>query len=133
MTNGKKIIISVVGIGSAIAGTLLLKNNSKTVSKVVKTATDVVKEPEQTFGGVPLSQLTELAKQCYHGISCTIDQWGFLIFHYKSNRGHQTFHTQMTIDEAGKLINLGGYYPGQWKSTADTFAEMVNNTFKLRK
>ena len=133
MTNGKKLLISAFSIGSAIAGALLLKNNPKTASKVMKTATDFVKEPEQTFGSDPLSQLTELAKQCYHGISCTVDQWGFLIFHHKSNRGHQTFHTQMMIDATGKLVNLGGHYPGQWKSTADTFAEMVNNTFKLKK
>lgn len=129
----KKILITVVGIGSAISGALLLKGNSKTASKVVKVVTETVKEPEQTFGGIPLSQLNELAKQCYHGISCTIDQWGFLVFHHKSNRGHQTFHIQMMIDETGKLISLGGHYPGQCKSTADTFTELVNKTFKMKK
>lgn len=129
----KKVLIPIAGIGSAIVGAFLLKNNSKTASKVVKGATEAVKEPEQMFGGLPLSKLSDLAKQCYHGISCTIDQWGFLIFHYKSNRGHQTFHTQMMIDDAGKLVNLGGHYPGQWKSIADTFSERVNSTFKLKK
>lgn len=131
MMDIKKVLIPIAGIASAIVGALLLKNNSKTASKVAKVATEAVKEPESLFGGVPLSKLSDLAKQCYHGISCTVDQWGFLIFHHKSNRGHQTFHTQMMIDDAGKLVNLGGYYPGQWKSTADTLAEMVNETFKL--
>lgn len=133
MMDIKKVLIPIAGIGSAIVGALLLKNNSKTASKVAKVAIEAVKEPEPLFGGVPLSQLSDLAKQCYHGISCTVDPWGFLIFHHKSNRGHQTFHTQMMIDDAGKLVNLGGHYPGQWKSTADTFAEMVNETFKLKK
>ncbi len=44
--------------------------------------------PEKTFGGVPLSKLSELVKKIYHGLYCSIDQGGFLIFHYKSNRGN---------------------------------------------
>ncbi len=80
-----------------------------------------------------MSKLNELAKQVYHGMSCTIDQWGFLIFHSKSNRGHQLFHTQMTLDEAGKLINLGGHYLGQWWSSADEFAKRANELFIFKK
>ena len=74
-----------------------------------------------------------MAKQIYHGLYCTIDQWGFLVFHYKSNRGHQTFHAQMTLDDAGKLVNLGGHYPGQWWSGADEFAKKANELFQFKK
>lgn len=108
-----------------------LFKSSITAEKIMVPVAKVVQE--ETFGGVPLSQFNKLAKQSYHGINCTIDQWGFLVFHSKSNRGHQTFHTQMMIDEAGKLINLGGHYLGQWKSSADYFAELVNKTLKLKK
>lgn len=80
-----------------------------------------------------MSKLNELAKQVYHGMSCTIDQWGFLIFHSKSNRGHQLFYTQMKLDEAGKLINLGGHYLGQWWSSADEFAKRANELFIFKK
>lgn len=133
MTNKEKTLISAIGIGITLVGAFVFNINSKSESKVIKTVTDVVKEPEQTFGGISITKLSELAKQCYHGIDCSLDQWGFLIFNHKSNRGRQIFHTQMMIDEAGKLINLGGHYPGQWKSTADTFAEMVNSEFDLKK
>lgn len=108
----------------------LFKSSAATKKLITPVAKVVQEEP---FGGVPLSKFNELANQCYHGISCTVDQWGFLVFHSKSNRGNQTFHTQMTIDGAGKLINLGGHYPGQWKSSADDFAELVNKTLKLKK
>jgi hypothetical protein len=37
------------------------------------------------------------------------------------------------IDELGKLVNLGGHYPGQWWSSADEFAKKVNEAFKLKK
>jgi len=39
----------------------------------------------------------------------------------------------MTLDEAGKLINLGGHYPGQWWSGADEFAKKANEIFTFKK
>ena len=128
--NIKKIIIPVVGVG-ALLTTILLKKNS--VSDVTNFASETVTESEKAFAGIPLSKLNELAKKVYHGLSCTIDQCGFLVFHSKSNRGHQTFHTQMTLDETGKLINLGGHYPGQWWSSADEFAKKANELFTFKK
>lgn len=92
--------------------------------------TKVVEEPEELFDGITLSELSELAKQCYHGIKCTIDKYGFLVFHSTSNSGKTNFHTQIKLDETGKLINLGGHYPGQWKSSGDTFAELFNKKYK---
>ncbi len=129
--NLKKVVFTVVGIGGTILTGVLLKKG--TSSNAVKVVQEIMPEPEKCFSGVPLSKLTELAKQIYHGLYCTIDQWGFLVFHYKSNRGHQIFHTQMTLDEAGKLVNLGGHYPGQWWSGADEFAKRANEVFKFKK
>lgn len=88
---------------------------------------------EETFGGITLSKLDKLAKEIYHGLSCSIDKWGFLVFNSKSKRGHQTFHTQMTLDETGRLINLGGHYPGQWWSSADEFVKKANELFTFKK
>lgn len=128
--NIKKIIIPVVGVGAVLTKILLKKNLASDVTNVISEA---VTEPEKAFGGIQLSKLNELAKEVYHGLSCTIDQYGFLVFHSKSNRGHQTFHLQMTLDEAGKLINLGGHYPGQWWSSADEFAKKANELFTFKK
>lgn len=128
--NRKKVVLTVAGIGSTIlTGVLLKKGDSSNTAKIVQ---EVMAQPETCFNGVPLSKLTELAKQIYHGLYCTINQRGFLVFHYKSNRGHQTFHTQMALDETGKLINLGGHYPGQWWSGADEFAKRANEMFKFK-
>jgi len=126
----KKVVLTVAGIGGTILTGVLLK---KSVSpSTVKVAREVIPEPEELFNGVPLSKLTELAKQIYHGLYCTIDKYGFLVFHHKSNRGHQTFHTQMVLDEVGKLKNLGGHYPGQWWSGADEFVKRANEIFKFK-
>ncbi|MBR2407843.1 MAG: hypothetical protein IKB07_02690 [Lachnospiraceae bacterium] len=111
-----------------VSGNILKKT---VVNNAAKGVGKSVKEP--TFGGVPLSRLSELARQCYRGLGCSIDEWGYLLFHYKSNRGHQRYRVQMKIDDAGKLVNLGGHYPGQSRSTADVFADMVNTTFELYK
>ena len=127
----KNVVWTVAGIGGTIlVGTLLKKGLSPTSVKVLQEA---IPEPEQYYKGVPLSKLDELAKQIYHGLHCTIDQWGFLVFHYKSNRGHTILHPQMTLDEAGKLINLGGHYPGRWWSGADEFAKRANEIFTFKK
>lgn len=129
--NVKKVALTILSVGGTIVTALLLKNrgNPKTNDVTEKT----IAEPEKVFSGIPLSKLTELAKQIYHGLYCSIDQWGFLVFHHKSNRGHQTFHTQMTLDETGKLINLGGHYPGQLWSSADEFAKKANELFEFKK
>lgn len=127
----KKFIMPVAGIcGTVLIGVLLKKNPGVDVEKNIP---NIAEKPEKNYGGIPLSKLDELAKQIYHGLSCTIDKWGFLVFHYKSNRGHQTFHDQMTLDDAGKLVNLGGHFPGQWWSGADEFAKRANEMFTFIK
>lgn len=131
--NSKKVVGTVIGIGTFIGGALLLKNHKSNSVPVHKVTAQIIEEPEILFAGISLEKLNELAKQIHHGLNCTIDQWGFLVFNHKSNRGHQTFHTQMSINDAGKLINLGGHYPGQWWSNADEFAKRANELFKFKK
>ena len=115
-------------VGRAVTEGHFLKHAVPEAAKVCK---QFAPEPERCFKGVPLSALTALAEQIFHGEYCSIDQWGFLVFHYKSNRGHQTLHAQMTLDEAGRLKSLGGYYPGQCWSTADEFVQKANEKFQF--
>lgn len=112
-------------------GKLINLFNSLFKSKTTKTMISP-QQPEKTFAGIPLAKLSELAKTIYKGISCTIDECGFLVFHYKSNRGRQTLHDQIQLDKTGKLINLGGYFPGQWSSTTDEFIKKANELFKFK-
>lgn len=131
--------IYIVGgtVGTAVLGYWGVKRipnfNIRSIvepTKKIIGSVDVLEEPELMFKGVPLSKLDELAKKIYHGIGCSIDQSGFLVFKHKSNRGHQTFRPQMCV-ENGKLINLGGHFPNQWWSTADEFAKQANEMFEL--
>lgn len=124
-----RILIPVAGTGLFLLSRIVLKKPEA----VAEPVNSINVEPEQTYGGVPLSELSELAKNIYHGIKCTIDQWGYLVFHCKSKRGHQTFRTQMYVDDTGKLINLGGHYPGEWWSQADEFAKQANEKFHFTK
>lgn len=127
----KKILVP--SIGALITGVLLLKSNSKTALKFVDVTAKAAKEAEVTFGGVPLSKLNELAKNIYHGVKVTIDEYGFLVFHFKSNSGKTMFRPQIKINELGKLVSHGGYYPGQWWSAADEFVKRANELFSFKK
>lgn len=116
-------------IGSIIlSGVLLKKGFSKENVKVVTEAV-----AEKKFCGIPLSQLTEIAKSIDPQDYCTIDQCGFLVLHYKSNRGHQNFQTQLDLDKARKLFNLNGgpVFPGQRWSHASEFVKRVNESIKF--
>lgn len=131
--NYKKVIVPALGSVATTVGVLVLKDNKSkkqlldTTAKAVK---DAVKELEVMFDGIPLSKLNEIAKQVYHGIKCTVDQYVFLVFHSTSRSGKTKFHTQMMLNDEGKLVNLGGHYPGQWRSAADEFVELFNKRFK---
>lgn len=107
---------------------ILNLNSFATGQQTMVHRASVLVPPERTFGGVPLSELNKLAKEISHGLYCNIDKGGFLIFHYKSNRGHQIFHVQMNIGD-GRLVSLGGHYPGQCWSGADEFAKRANEMF----
>lgn len=124
-------LLTITGVTRTICAAVSSKKNAPTNSSSV--VREIASESERYFKGVPLSKLNELAKQIYHGLYCTIDQNGFLIFHHKSNGGRMTLHPQMTLDDAGKLINLGTHYPGQWWSVADAFVERANEMFTFQK
>lgn len=131
--NIKKVIGWSLGIGGTLASAVLLK---KALPKeVADVAVKAVTEPEKTFGGVPLSKLNEIAKAIDPRNWVSLDQWGFLVLHYKSNRGHQTFTTQMDIDDALKLVNLNGgpVFPGQRYSHAGEFVKRVNEALQFTK
>lgn len=129
--NLKKAALVITSISGIILTEVLMKKGNS--SNRVKVVQRVMPEPEICFKGVPLSKLSELAQQIHHGLYCSIDQYGFLIFHHKSNRGHQILHAQMTLDDTGKLINLEGHYPGQWLSAADKFANRANEKFRFER
>ena len=114
--------IKILGVAEAVilASVLYKKLYPKSVNQII--------EPEKTFGNIPLSKFNDLAKEIYHGIGCTIDDSGFLVFHCGSKRGHQLNHTQMTLNN-GKLKNLGGHYPGEQWSLEDEFVKRANELF----
>ena len=66
------LIAGISGIG-CLAVSLFLKGKlkDKTVAKEVVTKT--VEEIKETFGGVPMEKLNELAKGVYHGVKVVID------------------------------------------------------------
>ena len=98
---------------------------------IVRKNTETMSEP--TFGGVPLSELNELAKSVPRGVRVTIDNTcGALVFHHLSSRG-KTLTSQIFTDEFGKLVNYGVHYPGQWKSAADYFVEAANERFTFKR
>lgn len=87
-------------------------------------------EPEEYFHGVPLAELSDLAKTINKGIRCSLDNSGFLIFHYWTNRGNITVSAQNSVDENRKLYKLFSYhYPGQNWCPLDDFIEKANETF----
>lgn len=92
---------------------------------------EIVENVEPMYHGVKVSDLDALARTIYHGIKCYIDENGFLVFKYKSNRGHQTMRDQLKVDDDGNLLNYGGHYPGQIHSRADEFAEKANEMFNF--
>ena len=124
-----KIATPILSLGALVISSVVLKKKSEGVMPI----SDDIIHQEELFGGVPLSKLDELAKEVFHGINCTIDKWGFLVFKHRSKRGHQINYTQMKLDETGKLINLGVHYPGELWSLADEFAKKANERFEFKK
>ena len=129
----KKLVIPIIEIGVTITSALFLKGNSNMASNVIKETAEVLKKSEKIFGSIPLSKLNEVAKGIYHGIKVTVDQYGFLVFHYTSKSGKTIFHEQIHIDELGKLVNLGRHHPGQWWSSADEFVKRANELFLFKR
>lgn len=123
---------NLIGAISCLAVGLFLKDKLKDKTVVKEVIIKTVEEVKETFGGVSMEKLNELAKEVYHGVKVVIDEYGFLVLHYKSNSGKTTHKVQMEINELGELVNLGGYHPNQWKSSADDFVKIANNNFKFK-
>lgn len=96
----------------------------------------VIYEQEQSgerWYGVPLSELSRLAQTTYRGRYAKVDQYNFLVFHYSSNSKKTRLSAQCKLDENGLLHRLPhGYYPGQWRDSADEFIEKANQEFSFR-
>lgn len=128
--NIKKIGGTVLSVGVIVGGILLKgvlsKGNVNSVDKVTN-------KVEKTFGGISLSKLNEIAKSIDPRNYCTIDQCNFLVLHYKSNRGHKNFQTQLDLDDTLKLYNLNGgpVFEGQRWSHASEFVKRVNENVKF--
>lgn len=124
----KKWLLPIAGALGVVAVALKMKPK-----EIVNIPNVIVPEPEELFHGVPLSKLNQLAKEVYHGVRCSVDKSGFLWFHFRSKRGHQTLHTQMYVDEAGKLVGWVHHFPGEIRSSADDFIQKANELFHFGK
>lgn len=122
----KTLLIILSGIGVAaisyLSGTKC--TNNKSINGDV-----IEKIEEETFRGIPLSKLNQMAKECMNGIKCTIEN-GFLVFHSTSNSGKTHYHTQMLIDKAGNVTHIGVRYPNQWLRGEDQFAAKLQELLK---
>ncbi len=123
---GKVLAASGILLGAATIIVHNIVGGSLSATETVGTAAEVTKKViEPSYAGIPLSKYDEIAKSIPRGIKCVFDQYGYPVFHYRSNRGHQTFHQQMHWDSSGKMMYLGGHFPGQIWSAADEFAKRV--------
>lgn len=89
------------------------------------------KKAEQHFGGVPLSNLTNLAKLADCRNYCTIDEHSLLVLHHFDMCGlGDRCATQFTLDENLKLVILNGipYTEKGYLSQTGRFAKMVNSS-----
>lgn len=86
-----------------------------------------------SFGGIPMSELNELARSINTDNYCHVDQYGFLIIDYKSNRGHRTYSAQIEVGENGKLCNIfgGPWFDGQNSSGATEFVRKANEVYNF--
>lgn len=88
---------------------------------------------EREFNGITESELDEIAKSLWRGISASIDNEGNVIFVGTSRSGKARFTYIMEVDDAGFLHRPPvAYYPGQWKDAADEFAHRVNEVLRMR-
>ena len=131
LTANHSITSGIAIIGTIIVGVIchFTHKSSATVQNTPSSNSDST----VCFKGVPLSELSELANEIYHGISCSIDKYGFLVYKYKTNSGKTCDYVQITLDETGALKNLGRRYPGQIWSSADAFIKRANEKFKFTK
>lgn len=83
----------------------------------------------KTYGGIPLKELSKLAKTVGRRGRCSIDREGFLLLHYRSIGDKNRKKSQLRLNEEGRLICLGGYDPGCHISKSEEFANRANMLF----
>lgn len=126
MKNATKIILTGLGLLGTLGVHALFKD-SRSTKTAIDTAAQAIEDQTLKWGGVDLSILNEIAKSVNPEDYCKIDQWGFLDLHFKSNRGHQNFHTQFKLNDAFELVDMQGapVFEGQRWSEAVEFARRV--------
>lgn len=122
----EKIIIGGV-LFTVVAGSIIYVKTSKKAPIISTNNSQGLPVPkiktEETFHGVPVSKLDEIAKQCYHGEGVYITKDGYLMFKFRSNRGHQTMTSQMSVGN-GKIAPLFGSN----RQSIDEFLEKVRSS-----
>ena len=86
----------------------------------------------ERWHGVPLSELSHLARQIYHGKFVTVDKFNFLVFCFSSNSKKTIHRVQCGLDENRQLQRKRGYYSNQWHDSADDFIKEANRLFDFR-
>ena len=126
MKNATKLVLTGLGVLGSLGAYAIFKDN-QSAKTAIETAAKVVEEPVKKWCGVDLSKLTEIAKSVNPEDYCRIDQSGYLVLHFKSNRGHQNFRTQFTLNDAFDLVDMQGapIFEGQRWSEAVEFARRV--------
>ena len=129
MKNITKVILSGLGVVGSLCVCAVVKDR-KSAQTIIDTTTQIIQEPSKKWCGVDLSKLNEIAKSVNPEDFCKVDQWGYLVLHFKSNRGHQNFNTQFTVNDALELVDMQGdpVFEGQRWSEAVEFARRVKQT-----
>jgi hypothetical protein len=88
---------------------------------------------EESFGGVPLSALVDLASGIYRGVS-VINDSGILDFIFTSRSGKKKRHAQYIVGDDGKLDMISNYYyENEYRNSADEFLHEANERFTFSK
>ena len=88
---------------------------------------------EETYGGVPLSDLSDLAGGIYRGVEAIVNS-GLLEFVFTSRSGKTKRRVQYDIDEDGNLEKLSNnYHENEYYNPGDEFLKEANERFTFNK
>lgn len=119
----KKTIEAIIGVGVAGAFGYLAKKGFDNQCMIADSFS-------QDFHGVPVSDLTALAKELHSDQFCRINEDGKLDFYYKSNRGHTPLCSHNLYVKGGKLCYDGDDSSGAWGSgKTSSFISHANDRF----
>lgn len=94
-------------------------------AETVTTAATTEKHIERTFMGFSESQLNEIAQTVWHGVSAGFDDFGHLVFRYKSNLGKTIISALLSEEHGGIAINQGLCGPSNRSSLPGAFADRI--------